>query len=260
LASCPDCKKGCILPGEPKGNMVDGAYLAAGPGDTSRGIILLTDIFGLPLVNSKIIADRLADNLKCDVWVPDLFQGKPPITIDKLKTPEVVGEKINWPSFLWNIIPSIPAIFRNRPPVAYPRAATFVEKLRSEKKYGKLGAVGYCFGGSVGLIMASKDLLDSVVICHPGTPSKEEINAIKIPSSWACAEEDMAFKPETRRMAEELLAARKGKDNFVEYEFKDYKGTVHGFAARPRLDVPEAMAGFEGAMEQTIKWFDKTLV
>lgn len=76
MASCPDCKKGALLPGEPTGTMVNGAYLASGPeGHTSRAIVLLTDIFGLPLKNSKILADNISKRLDCDVWVPDLFDG-----------------------------------------------------------------------------------------------------------------------------------------------------------------------------------------
>lgn len=76
MASCDNCKKGAVLPGEPTGTMVNGAYLAAGPeGNTSRAIILLTDIFGLPLINCKIIADNISKRLQCDVWVPDLFNG-----------------------------------------------------------------------------------------------------------------------------------------------------------------------------------------
>ena len=51
------------------------AYVAEGV-DKTRAIIFLTDIFGLPLVNCKIMADRLADEVGCDVWVPDLFEGK----------------------------------------------------------------------------------------------------------------------------------------------------------------------------------------
>lgn len=76
MASCPDCKKGTILPGEPTGLMVNGAYFAAGPtGNSSRAVILLTDIFGLPLVNCKLIADIFSKNLGADVWVPDMFDG-----------------------------------------------------------------------------------------------------------------------------------------------------------------------------------------
>lgn len=36
-------------------------------------------------------------------------------------------------------------------------------------------------------------------------------------------------------------------------------GTVHGFAARPALEIPESVAGFEGALEQSIAWFKKYL-
>lgn len=79
MASCDNCTKGYILPGEPVGSIVaeyNGAYLSKGPeGYTKRAIVLLTDWFGLPLVNCKIIADHLAKNLSCDIWVPGLFDG-----------------------------------------------------------------------------------------------------------------------------------------------------------------------------------------
>lgn len=37
--------------------------------------------------------------------------------------------------------------------------------------------------------------------------------------------EDMTFSHEMRKQSEELLAGRKGKADFVDYEFIDYKGT-----------------------------------
>ena len=56
--------------------MVGDAYFHAGPeGSSKRAIFLLTDIFGLPLKNSKLIADEISKRLQCDVWVPDLFAG-----------------------------------------------------------------------------------------------------------------------------------------------------------------------------------------
>jgi hypothetical protein len=36
-------------------------------------------------------------------------------------------------------------------------------------------------------------------------------------------------------------------------------GTAHGFAARPVLSNPEVMAGYEGAFEQAVEWFNKTI-
>ena len=37
-------------------------------------------------------------------------------------------------------------------------------------------------------------------------------------------------------------------------------GTAHGFAARPNLELPEIKEAFELAFEQTVQWFQKTLV
>jgi carboxymethylenebutenolidase len=78
--SCEQCTQGYILPGEPAGSMVNGAYFAPAPADAApsglkKAIVLLTDIFGLPLKNSKILADDLAKRVGCDVWVPDFFEG-----------------------------------------------------------------------------------------------------------------------------------------------------------------------------------------
>lgn len=79
--SCEQCTQGYVLQGEPEGTMVDGAYFHAAPttegaeGGSARAIVLLTDIFGLPLVNCKLMADEFARRVGCDVWVPDLFDG-----------------------------------------------------------------------------------------------------------------------------------------------------------------------------------------
>jgi hypothetical protein len=77
--SCEHCTQGYVLPGEPEGTIVDGAYFHAASAATdsalpsTSAVVLLTDIFGLDLKNSKIIADKLSKELGCDVWVPDLF-------------------------------------------------------------------------------------------------------------------------------------------------------------------------------------------
>ncbi|KAF5389172.1 hypothetical protein D9757_003523 [Collybiopsis confluens] len=259
--SCPDCRKGTILPGEPTGSIApNGAYFAPGPSGTkSRAVILLTDIFGLPLVNSKLLADHFSKKLQCDVWVPDQFNGNPPFGVDSMKFPEKAGDKLEILPFLVGLIPALPALIRNRPSVVFARDKSFIEALQAEKKYEKLGTVGYCFGGSMALKLAGTDLVNSAVVCHPGPMSEQDVMDIKVPSSWVCAEEDMTFKPKLRQRAEEILASRKGKDEFTEYEFKDYKGTTHGFAARPNLGYPEVKVGYEGALEQVVQWFEKTL-
>lgn len=86
--SCPKCVEGYVLPGEPGGQMepdFQGAYHAtyyasdnaaeAQSASSTRTIVFLTDGFGLPLKNCKIMADNLARRLECDVWVPDYLDG-----------------------------------------------------------------------------------------------------------------------------------------------------------------------------------------
>ena len=81
MSVCPKCKEGSFLPGEPTGSIntdFQGAYFAPSPNkdlESKRAIVFLTDGFGLPLKNCKIMADNLATKLECDVWVPDYFNG-----------------------------------------------------------------------------------------------------------------------------------------------------------------------------------------
>lgn len=80
--SCPSCQEGLVLAGEPTGTIeaeLRGAYFAPAPKSSlpkDYAVLLLTDAFGLPLKNSKLIADELAKQIECDVWIPDLFDGE----------------------------------------------------------------------------------------------------------------------------------------------------------------------------------------
>ena len=97
----------------------------------------------------------------------------------------------------------------------------FIAKLRKDG-YTKIGAVGYCYGGTVAAFLGkSPELVDSLVIAHPGGVTEEVVKSIKVPTSWVCAEgtpehrdissdfeadvgctEDMGFKPAQRQAAE----------------------------------------------------------
>ncbi|KAK0431542.1 dienelactone hydrolase endo-1,3,1,4-beta-D-glucanase [Desarmillaria tabescens] len=259
--SCPDCYKGAALSGEPKGTLsdVNGAYLASGPTGSSHAVVLLTDIFGLGPPNPKLLADFFSEQLGCDVYVPDLFDGNPPVRPEQMIMPERAGQRPSlwgWIKIILVVLPTLPAIFRNRPSVTDQRVRSFMDKLKSTKNYDKIGAVGYCFGGATAIRFGSTGFFDTLVICHPGRFSIDELKAIKVPSSWVCAEDDMIVNHDFRLKAEAAMAER--KDGVV-YEFRDYKGTTHGFAARPNIDYPEVKEAYEGALQQTVDWFKKTL-
>ncbi|KAF9049633.1 dienelactone hydrolase endo-1,3,1,4-beta-D-glucanase [Hymenopellis radicata] len=256
--SCPDCFKGIALAGDTVGSIsTNGAYFSPAPSGTSKAaVVLLTDAFGLDLNNPKVMADLFAKELDCDVWVPDLFDGRPP-------TPERAGDKMSFWAKLqlfFLILKRLPVfIFRCRPSLVDKRITDLVSKIQANKKYEKIGAVGYCFGGSAAIRLGPTGVFNTLVIAHPGGFSFKDVEALNVPSSWACAEEDMSFSPEKRLKAEVIIAAKKEKNPSLDYEFIDYKGTTHGFAARPNLDYPEVKEGFEACMAQTVNWFKKTL-
>jgi dienelactone hydrolase len=78
--SCPDCIKGSLDEGTPRGEeiVVEGipCYLSKPTTSNGAAIILGTDIFGYKLVNARLIADVFAD-AGYTVAVPDYFKGEP---------------------------------------------------------------------------------------------------------------------------------------------------------------------------------------
>lgn len=84
------------------------------------------------------------------------------------------------------------------------------------------------------------DLLDTVVICHPGKFTINDAKNMKIPNSWVCSEgktlsrlcgfvltlttDDTFFPTALRDKCEAEFVSRKDKENFVQYEFREYKG------------------------------------
>ncbi|EDR01792.1 dienelactone hydrolase endo-1,3,1,4-beta-D-glucanase [Laccaria bicolor S238N-H82] len=264
--SCPRCIQGFILPGEPTGTFqpdFHNAYLAPAPNGkpSKRAVFLFTDIFGLPLQNPMIMADTIAKELGCDVWVPDYFKGKPPMPLTTM-IPDRAGVKASlwdWVKFVGVLLRNLPALINSRPAVVDKRLASLFALLKEKKTYEKIGAVGYCFGGTTAARLGSTKYLNSIVIVHPGPISDSVLKSISIPTAWACAEEDTFWPESERNKAEAVFAARKDTDKFVDYEFKVYKGTAHGFASRPNLELPEIKAAHEQALEQAIAWFQKTL-
>jgi len=122
-----------------------------------------------------------------------------------------------------------------------------------EKSNGKLGAVGFCFGGYIVNMLAAviPDILDAGVPFY-GTPAAKELRKnIKGPLMIQLAELDSRVNASWPEYEEDLKA------NKVEYEMHMYPGCNHGFHndSTARYDKENA----ELAWDRTIAFFTKHL-
>jgi carboxymethylenebutenolidase len=117
---------------------------------------------------------------------------------------------------------------------------------------GKVGAVGFCFGGSVANALAVRipDLAASVPF-YGGQPDAEDVPKIKAPLLLHFAENDPRVNAGWPAYEEALKA------NGVEYTAYIYPGTQHGFHndTTPRYDEEAAKL----AWERTLAFFDEHL-
>jgi len=267
---CEDCVKGNRLPGTAIGEMTHvGAletYLASkasvSDGDTSskKAVVFLTDIFGLPLGNPKIMADQLNEKLGVDVYVPDMFSGPPPVSEAALGPllPDEPGHKRTiWTklSLIWVLLTSIHRFIPNRPSVVTKRIEEFIKALKA-KGYTDVGVVGYCYGGIMCGSLATTDLVKTAILVHSGPVSLDQVKNFKVPTCWIFAEEDDTWDEKKQLDVEAIL---REKADTQQYEVKLYKGTTHGFAARPNLSIPAVKQAYEDALEEAASWFKRIL-
>ncbi|KAG5728054.1 Protein AIM2 [Termitomyces sp. T112] len=259
MSYCAGCATSSLPQSEPTGYIsTHGAYYSPSPNidakdeHSERAILLLTDD---PFENSRILADNLAIRLDCDVWVPDYFQGPPLNVYPHHRLRRAAGANMGAYEWIRTKLRRIPLLIKNRPAVIDARLSKFIKALQDEKDYLKIGAVGYCSGGSTAIRLASTGWIQSVVVCHPRNFKLPEVQAIRIPCAWICAEDDKFFSRPLRRKTEATIRCRRN----LEHEFMEYKGTSHGFACSPDLSVTEIKEAYEAAFEQTVRWFSKTL-
>ncbi|KAF2277893.1 alpha/beta-hydrolase, partial [Westerdykella ornata] len=238
--SCPAVRS----EGEPQGQIknVNGTqiyhtYPAGGPKasrDNTKAILYVSDIFGLPLLQNKVLADSLTQT-SYPVIFPDLFSGDAyPVTTPDHPAPDLT----EW-------------IARHPPAAVDAILDKTIAYMRSELGVTKIGAVGYCFGGKyVPRHMAEGKGIDVGFIAHPSGLEDGEIKAIAGPISVAAGQLDGTFNAAARRNAEDILTGM----NAV-FQTVLYSQAPHGFAVRVNMSAPAEKFAKEGAFLQAVKWF-----
>ena len=257
---------GCNAPnltaGEPAGMMQNltsdiQAYIAS-PRQRkkpSSAVIYLSDIFGLPLDNNKLLADAIAAAGFLVVF-PDLFAGDA-VPVDAMGT-----SSFNFTAW------------RERHPVSAVDdiVTATIEAVNSQYGYEDIGAVGYCFGGKyVARFLTEDGGLSAGFAAHPSGLTADELEAIAHPMSLAyagkssfalqhtkckmdaeiCEDNDNSNPPEARTLAEQTF-----NETGITWQATLYSGTGHGFAVRANTSDPQQLFAQESAYLQAVRWLD----
>jgi len=236
-----DCIKGVTFEGTPKGVMktINGVntYVAKAerPSNSRRALLLLTDIFGLPLVNSKLMADDFAAN-GFDTFIPDYLNGDP--------------VPINDPTF--NFTAWLP---NHGEAQTMPVLLATMAGLR-KKGFKEFAATGYCFGGLYSTRLSQRNLIKVGTMAHPSLLTvPDDFNTLlaqsHVPVQINSAELDGAFTPAFQAIADNILG---GGKYLPGYNRTFFAGVGHGFAVRANLSDPIAKAAKEGAFFDAVEW------
>ncbi|KAF3045301.1 hypothetical protein E8E11_008138 [Didymella keratinophila] len=269
--SCPDCFRGGAATGTPSGTtstLYGHKTYIAKPKDNSATststIILYTDAFGHLLPNNKLLSDALSQATGLTVLCPDIIPGggmSPAVLplLDTFSSPSAsyFSKGIAIARAMVYVIP----FFARAGPDKAASTGPCVEYAKAVKKEvgeGKVGVVGYCWGGYQSLNIAGLEekLVDAVFIAHPAKFEPSQVvkvveKGVKV--SFAHAGEDMSLPMAKVDATKRIMDGKEG------FELKVYKGCVHGFAVRATPGKEKEANAADEALQQAVEWFRKWL-
>jgi len=173
--------------------------------DKSSAIIVCYDIFGFEVANTRKFCDILASQTGLQVIMPDFFRGE---TKPKDLAPPANKEWVNRVGS-WEIV---------------HRDLTAI-KIHLEKSgiTGKLGIVGFCWGGNKMLKACALEDFGAGVSVHGSTLTTEDAEQVKVPIALLPAGNDPSTEPLKEILDKKSFGAR--------CVYKTFDDMTHGFAA-----------------------------
>jgi len=206
-------------------------------------ILLIHDIHG-PNAFYHDVARRLA-KAGFITALPDLFHRLPPAADDSREASMSRGRQLEQAEALSDL--QVLAIWLKH----------------HEQGNGKFGTMGFCMGGTLVLLLASREPVPNATVCYYGFPKRErtplnpilpadqgEIANIQSPLLGFWGDQDKAVGPENvDAYSDALIAAGKGHD------FLTYSGIGHGFLTfDPAADSFDAS---QDAWRRTVEFYRK---
>lgn len=163
--------------------------------------------------------------------------------LDKTKSTAVVGTTLP------------PWLAKHREGVTKPLIDSFIKTVRGFLGTGKVGAIGFCWGGRYAILAAHNEV-DAAYACHPSLVSvPSDFEYVNKPLSVAVGDKDSLLDNGTVGQIQDLMA----KKTDLPHELRIYEDQVHGFSLRSDWGSEVDRKAMDGAERQGIEWFNKYL-
>jgi len=207
----------------------------------SSSIIIFTDLFGWKFNNTRVWADRRAEDTGAVVVIPDFFHGQT-LPADRSKLMAWLGQ-----------FPPAKVIGE------YGKVVEDIKKRYPTVK--KFAVEGFCWGGLYATLLSAGNPapISAAISYHGSLLTEKNVAAVTGPISYQNADPklDTQVGPQLYDALKKILDEKraKGQDASITY----YPGMAHGFALRGDSNNATVSKQQEAAYQAGVKFFKKYL-
>ncbi|AWP20739.1 Carboxymethylenebutenolidase -like isoform 2 [Scophthalmus maximus] len=212
------------------------AYVVEPATASDKAVIVIQDIFGWQLPNTRYMSDMLAENGYIAVC-PDFYVGKEPWS----------------PSHDWS---TFQEWLEDKKPTNINKEVDAVLRFLKEQYGAKhIGVVGFCWGGIATHYLALQyPELKAGVSVYGIIREREDRYELRSPTLFIFGEKDPIIPLDQVSTLEAILKEK----CTVDYQVKIFPGQTHGFVHRKREDVnPTDKPSIQTARTDMLNWLDK---
>ncbi|XP_032359612.1 carboxymethylenebutenolidase homolog [Etheostoma spectabile] len=212
------------------------AYVVKPSAATNKAIIVIQDIYGWRLPNTRYMADMLAANGYIAVC-PDFFAGKEPWSSSR-----------DWSTFQEWLQDKLPTNINKE-------VDAVLRYLMKHCEAKHIGALGFCWGGvATHYISLQYPDVKAGVSAYGIVREKENRYKLKSPTLFIFGEKDDVIPLNQVH----VLEAKLKEESQVDFQVKIFPGQTHGFVHRKREDInPADKPGILEARSDMLNWFNR---